>query len=146
MSLLPVRRRGAAAIEFALWLPVLMLFISAVVDWGVYMTTRVTVARAVMEGTRSGAAIFEPPNVPPGSRILPRTIARTTQVFTDMGVPCGSPDCFQVTVCAVGQGGPCKNPPVPAIVIEASLPYNPFFGFIPTPSNITERFEMAVER
>jgi hypothetical protein len=140
------KRRGAAAIEFAIWLTVLLMFVSAVVDWGIYMTTRVTVARAVMEGTRTGASIFEAPNSGPrGSRIVPRTIRRTEQIFTDMGIPCSSPGCFRVEYCDTGEGGPCRNPPLNAIVIEARLDYTPFFGFVPTPDRIVERFEMAVE-
>lgn len=146
-------RRGVAAIEFALWLPVLLLFVSAVIDWGSYMTTRVTVARAVMEGTRSGAAVFEPPTVvPPGSRIVNRTIARTERVFTDMGLTCSNPSCFQVQYCTIGAAADfgddpalCTNPPIVTLVVEATLPFTPFFGLIPTPTDITETFEMAVE-
>jgi hypothetical protein len=128
-------RRGAAAIEFALWLPILLMFLSAVVDWGSYMTTRVTVARAVMEGTRTGASVF-----------VPQTIARTNRIFTDMGINCTNPGCFRVRYCSIGDGAaPCRNPPLDAIVVEARLDFTPFFGFVPTPPRIVERFEMAVE-
>lgn len=139
-------RRGAAAVEFALWLPILLIFVSAVIDWGSYMTTRVTVARAVMEGTRTGASVFEPPNIGArGSRIVPRTIQRTEQIFTDMGITCASPGCFRVEYCDTGEGGVCRNPPLNAIVVEARMPFVPFFGFVPVPDSIVERFEMAVE-
>lgn len=138
--------RGAAAIEFALWLPILLMFISAVVDWGVYMTTRVTVARAVMEGTRFGAAVFEPTTVPPGSQIVPRAVNRTERLLQDMGINCAAPSCNIVaTYCDTGDGGPCNGPPFDGLVVSVSLPYRAFFDFVPTPVQITETFLMAVE-
>jgi hypothetical protein len=139
-------RRGASAIEFAMWLPILLMFISAVVDWGVYMTTRVTVARAVMEGTRFGAAVFEPTTVPAGSQIVPRARSRTVKLLQDMGITCAPPGCsINVTYCDTGQGGPCQNPPFDGLVVEVTVPYRPFFDFVPTPDLIDEKFLMAVE-
>jgi hypothetical protein len=139
-------RRGASAIEFAMWLPILLMFISAVVDWGVYMTTRVTVARAVMEGTRFGATVFEPTSVPEGSQIVPRARARTVKLLQDMGVACAPPGCnIDVTYCNTGQGGPCQNPPFDGLVVEVTVPFIPFFDFVPTPDRIDEKFLMSVE-
>jgi hypothetical protein len=142
----PSPKRGASAIEFAIWLPILLMFISAVVDWGMYMTTRVTVARAVMEGTRFGAAVFEPTTVPAGSQIVPRARARTTNLIQNMGVSCAPPGCnIQVTYCNAGDGGPCSAPPFDGLVVEVTVPYVPFFDFVPTPDQINEKFLMAVE-
>jgi hypothetical protein len=145
-STLRRKSRGAAAIEFALWLPILLMFVSIIIDWGFYMTTRVTVARGVMEGARRGAAQFEPTTVPAGSQIVPRARARTLQVLEDMGITCTGPSCLlQVTYCDTGQGGPCQNPPFDGIVVQVTLDFEPFFGFVPTPDRIQESFEMAVE-
>ncbi|MEQ1507890.1 MAG: TadE/TadG family type IV pilus assembly protein [Myxococcota bacterium] len=140
------RRRGAAAIEFALWLPVLLMFLSAVVDWGYYMTQRVAVARAVMEGTRRGAAQFESPAVAAGSVIGPTAGARASLVLTELGITCPAANCIvSSTYCDTGQGGVCNNPPIDALVVQIQYDFEPFFGLVPTPAGITERFEMAVE-
>ena len=78
----PAHRAGSAAVEFALWLPVMLMFVASVVDYGFYMTRRVTVARAAMEGARMGAAVFEADNVAPGSMIVPIAESRAGEVLT----------------------------------------------------------------
>jgi Flp pilus assembly protein TadG len=53
-----VRRRGergAAAVEFALVLPVLMLIVLGCIDWGYYFFVDQIVTNAAREGARSGA-------------------------------------------------------------------------------------------
>lgn len=139
-------RRGASVIEFAIWLPVLLMLISAVIDWGSYMTTRVSVARGVMEGARRGASVFEPTTVPPGSQIVPKAKARTKLVLEDIGVDCAPPGCvIDATYCNAGQGGPCQNPPFQGLVVRVTTGFEPFFGFVPVPTQISESFLMAVE-
>jgi hypothetical protein len=139
-------RRGVSAIEFALWLPVLLLFVSAVVDWGHYMTTRAVVARGVMEGCRTGATIFEPPSVVPnGSMIEPRAQARTALVLGDLGITCPAANCvLQVDYCDDGDSV-CSGPPFDALQVRVEYQFVPFFGLIPTPPEIREQFIMATE-
>jgi hypothetical protein len=144
-------RRGASAIEFAIWLPILLMLISAVVDWGLYMTTRVTIARAVMEGTRRGASVFEPSSVPPGTVIVPKAEARTALVLDDMGVNCAPPGCtIDAQFCQAGDGGACADRdgraiPFRGVVVRVTTGFEPFFGFVPIPDQISESFLMAVE-
>lgn len=45
--------RGAAAVEFAILLPLLFLFLGGIIDFGRYMYTRVTVTNAAREGVRA---------------------------------------------------------------------------------------------
>lgn len=140
------RARGVSAIEFALWLPVLLLFVSAVVDWGYYMTTRAALARGVMEGCRSGATVFEPPNVAPrGALIEPRAEQRTQLILSSLGINCPGAKCsLQIDYC--DNGDPiCSNPPFDALQVRATLQFEPFFGLIPIPPQINERFVMATE-
>ncbi len=47
------RRRGAAAVEFALWLPFVALLFSCLVDFSQYMSQKHGVTRAAREGARS---------------------------------------------------------------------------------------------
>jgi Flp pilus assembly protein TadG len=48
--------RGAAAIELALLLPILLLVIGGIVDWGRFMYTEVTLTNGAREGARAGLA------------------------------------------------------------------------------------------
>lgn len=142
------RLRGASAIEFAMWLPILILFVSAVVDWGYYMTRRAALSRGVMEGCRAGSTIFEPSSVAPiGSLIRTKAITRTTLILHELGIECPSADCtLNVDYCNNGDticGTPA--PPFDALQVNASLDFNPFFGWIPIPTVINESFVMAVE-
>ena len=139
-------KRGSAAIEFALLSVVLFLFLSTVVDWGWYMTQRVTVARAVMDGARVGAATFESSHVADGSLTVPAADARTKDVLADLDMPCGDLYCtVTVTHCSINEGGVCGNPPFGAIHVALTYDYVPFFGFIPTPATLNSEFIMATE-
>jgi Flp pilus assembly protein TadG len=58
---MPLRRfrrseRGAAAVEFAVVAPVLLLFIFAIIDFGRFLATHNRLVSAVREGARAGAA------------------------------------------------------------------------------------------
>jgi Flp pilus assembly protein TadG len=50
-----VRDRGAAAVEFALVLPLLMLLVLGCVDWGYYFYIDQLVTNGAREGARAGA-------------------------------------------------------------------------------------------
>lgn len=138
-------RSGSAAIEFALWLPVLLLFVSATVDYGFYMTQRVAVARATMEGARGGAAIFEPDAVFPGTNIVPASTNRASDILTQLGIPCPSASCaISVNYCPAGDAA-CGSPPFDGLKVEVTYQFTPLFGLIPIPTQIREELVMAVE-
>ena len=48
-------RRGSAAVEFALVLPVLMLLLFGIIDFGRMMNARITLSEAAHEGARAAA-------------------------------------------------------------------------------------------
>jgi Flp pilus assembly protein TadG len=141
------RSRGAAAIEFAFTLPLLAFIVAAVIDWGSYMTLRVTVARGAMDGARAGAATREPTSVADGSLIVPAANQRTIDVMSGMNRPCVGPGCVVTsTFCAIGQGGnPCSSPPLQTIHVNVTYAYTPYFGFVTVPSQVNESFMMVVE-
>lgn len=140
------KSRGAAAIEFALTMPVLFLLLSAVVDWGYYMSTRVTIARTAMDGARAGAASRNDPSTGP-DEIVVNAQARAAAVLLGMGKTCGGGCAITATHCAVNQGTPaaCQTPPLQTIVVTVQYPYTPFFGWVATPVNLKESFMMVVE-
>ena len=51
------RDRGAAAVEFALVLPLLLLIIFAIVDFGRMLNAKITINEAAREGARAAALV-----------------------------------------------------------------------------------------
>lgn len=142
-----LKRRGSAAIEFGLTLPMIVFLLAAVVDWGSYMSLRTSVARAAMDGARRGAAVMEDDTVTTGSLIVPAAETRAELILQEMGLTCTSPDCTVTgTYCAVGQASSnCGSPPLNTVLVTVSYAYNPLFGFVSVPTMITERSVFAIE-
>ncbi|MEQ1565111.1 MAG: TadE/TadG family type IV pilus assembly protein [Myxococcota bacterium] len=137
-------RRGSAAMEFAIWLPIMTFMVSAVVDYGYYMTRRVSVARSAMEGARLGAAVYEPTAMAPGTDIQPKAKARAEDMMTSMGIPCAG-SCVVATYCPDEAGSACGDPPFDAVEVDITYPFTPIFGIVPIPTEIHEVQLMAVE-
>jgi hypothetical protein len=51
---------GQALVEFAFVLPVLLLLMVAIIDFGIIFYTQITVTNAAWEGARAGATIVDP--------------------------------------------------------------------------------------
>jgi Flp pilus assembly protein TadG len=51
----PASERGAAAVEFAILLPLLILLVFGILDFGRYYSARITVTHAAREGARAFA-------------------------------------------------------------------------------------------
>jgi len=51
--------RGGAAVEFALVLPVLLIILFAILEYGWYLTYQITLSHAVMAGARTGVKARE---------------------------------------------------------------------------------------
>ncbi len=61
-------QRGAAAVEFALVLPVLLLVMLGAIDWGHYFMVEQIAVNAAREGARVGS--LHPPSSPDGDMVL----------------------------------------------------------------------------
>jgi Flp pilus assembly protein TadG len=81
------RDRGAAAVEFALLLPVLLLIIFGVIDFGRALNAQITLTQAAREGVRL-AALGEP-----------NVVGRTQAAATGL-----TPVTVTVTGCPAGAG------------------------------------------
>lgn len=81
------RDRGAAAVEFALLLPVLLLLVFGLIDFGRALNAQITLTQAAREGARL-AALGQ-------SNVASRTQAAATGL---------SPVSVSVTACPVGAG------------------------------------------
>ena len=54
------RQRGASAVEFALILPLLLLFIFGIIEFGFYVYNQQVITNACREGTRAGIVARNP--------------------------------------------------------------------------------------
>lgn len=81
------RDRGAAAVEFALLLPVLLLIVFGIIDFGRALNAQITLTQAAREGARL-AALGEP-----------NVVSRTQAAATGL-----SPVAVAVTACPAGAG------------------------------------------
>ncbi|MGD0376165.1 MAG: TadE/TadG family type IV pilus assembly protein [Streptosporangiaceae bacterium] len=81
------RDRGAAAVEFALLLPVLLLLVFGIIDFGRALNAQITLTQAAREGARL-AALGQPD-----------VVSRTQAAATGL-----SPVAVTVTACPAGAG------------------------------------------
>ncbi|MCA9493016.1 MAG: pilus assembly protein [Myxococcales bacterium] len=128
--------------------PMLVLVLAAVIDWGAYMSMRTSVARAAMDGARRGAAVYEDSTVAnPGDNIVPAAEARAQLILDEMGFGCSAPTCYiEGEYCDVGEvANNCGAPPLNAVLVTVTYQFTPFFGFMAAPTVITERSIFASE-
>jgi Flp pilus assembly protein TadG len=97
------RERGAAAVEFALLLPVLLLILFMIIDAGRALNAQLTLTEAAREGARL-AALGEP-----DSTVSSKTVAAATGLS---GV------IVSVTGCAPGAG------PTSSATVSVSYPFS----------------------
>jgi Flp pilus assembly protein TadG len=100
--------RGSAAVEFALLLPVLMLIIFGIIDFGRYMNARIVLSQAAYEGARAAA-------------VTDSTDAATAAVNRIAGGLGGTLDTPQVSVCS--------EPPAPNETATVTLTFHLKFAF-----------------
>lgn len=93
------RERGAAAVELAIIMPLLLLFIAGIVDFGRFFMTEIQLTNAVREGARVAVIGETPANV-----ILRTTTAAPVVAGLVVTIPqsCPSGGGGDVTVRATG--------------------------------------------
>ena len=128
-------RRGSASIEFALTLPIVILLISAVVDYGWYIAQQTQVLQAVGDGARHGITVASDAVPAPEDA----AVAHTQTVLTGLGIPCNvDDDCeFEARIDTVGD--------LRAMRVSVTLNYTPIAGLVPNPEKITAETVMAME-
>ena len=89
--------KGLVAMEMALMLPVLLFLLMGIIDFGVLMTDRASMASASREGARAGILL----TAPPVTEAEIATVVRNA--LTNAGWD--STDVAAVTVTVTGNGG-----------------------------------------
>ncbi len=126
-------RRGAAAVEFALMLPVVMLIASAVLDYSWYLHRSADVLTATRDGTRFGATVEQTDD--------PVTSAtdRATTSLTDMGFDCAGASGCDIDAELDEVGGRA------VLRVTLRVDYTPVIGLVPTPDDMSATLVMALE-
>jgi Flp pilus assembly protein TadG len=114
-----MRRRGAAAVEFALCLPPIVLIVGAIIDLSSFLTLQQVVSRAARDGARVGSTVIEGATAT-GVEIEADAMAQADLLLTEAGLPCDA-DC-SITAEWVDVDG------VMYVRVAISYPYDPFVG------------------
>ncbi len=121
---------GASAVEFALLLPVLMLLLFGIIEFGLALHRQTILTNASREGARLGIVQSSPPI----------TAAAVDTVIDNYLGPAGIPPAT-VSRNIVGVPGSVTGAPV---IVTLTLPYTPITKFI-SPINLVARTEMRHE-
>ena len=124
-------RRGAAAIEFGLTLPILTLFVLAVIEYGWLFSQQTAVLYAVRDGTRV-AVTFSADDAES------EAVDHVERVLAGFGVDCGQVTCQTFTTLAGGAGSRTLR-------VLTSLPYDALTGMVPVPSTLSAEMTMMME-
>lgn len=131
-----VDQRGAAAVEFALVAPMVLLLLFGVIGYGFLLTFRQAISQGAAEGARSAAvwsAVYSPSQ--DGDRVAAAT-ASVDEALGSYGVSCaGLATCtVHIAPCAGSATTRCA-------LVEVSYPYraHPIFArvpFVPLPETL----------
>jgi Flp pilus assembly protein TadG len=126
-------RRGHAHLEFALVLPVLLLIIYGIMEYGWMFFQRTAVQEAARVGCRRGATVS--PNLDYAAVVEQATLA----AFDRLGVDCDRALCT-VTTEALGEE------PRLQLQCTVSVVYVPLLTIVPTPERLSSGFQYYFEQ
>lgn len=126
------RERGAAAIEFALVLPVFLTVVFGVIEYGFVFYQQFNLAGAVRDGLRQGVTISQSVSPDPRSTAVQKAQAN----LQTLGI---SPATVTLTATYSGSA------PTKTMTLNATMAYVKLIGFVPTPSQLKYAMTMMLE-
>lgn len=126
------RRRGGAAIEFALVLPVLLALVFGIIEYGWVFFQQANVLSAAREGARLGVTVDQGSSPDPAST----AVTRAQAVLNEYGM-----DGAGATITASYAG----TTPQETLTVNVQIPYDPLIGFVPTPPSLQAEMTMLLE-
>jgi hypothetical protein len=129
-------RRAATAIEFALALPLLVVLMAAVLDYGWFFFAESLAVHAVREAARQGSMVSESSD-PNGGEVASGVIA---EAMAQAGFDCtaGSGACVVTTSYTGPEGGRLLQ-------IDVRVAYVGLTGIVPVPEAISARASAFLE-
>lgn len=126
-------RRGHAYLEFSLVLPVLLVFIYGIMEYGWMFFQRTAVQEAARQGCRHGATVS------PYDDYATEVETATMAAFERLGVDCDVSQC-RVTTETLGE--------VPRLTLqcEASVEHRAILNVVPTPERLGAGFQYYFEQ
>lgn len=126
-------RRGAAAVEFALTMPVLLVMIFGVLDLSWYIRGATAVVNATREGLRMGVTVAQEDG--------PDAMAdeQIQAVLLGYGIDCEGAYACEIEVTSTQVDG------LDALTANASISFLPLVGLTPAPELVRATLTMALE-
>ena len=128
-------RRGASALEFALTLPVVMVVLAGILEYGWYLFQLANVVHALRDGTRIGVTVPLEEATPPTARAE----AHARAIMRGLGVPCDEEDGCTVTAVVI------PNEDFDVLTLTIEVDYTPIVGLLPSPSQLQGSFTMMMQ-
>jgi len=128
------RRRGAAAIEFALCLPMICFILFGILEYGWVFFQHANVIASVRSGVRFAATQPTSSTVETDAEDLVRT------TLSGLGFNPSNVASAQVTATRNG------SYPTETITVRAEVPYTPIAGLVPAPAEIAYEMTMLLEQ
>lgn len=132
------RRRGGAAIEFGLWLPVMLTIVSGITDVSWMMSRYHQVVRAARDGARVGVSIVEDEDTSYGTKIKAAAEAHAEAILDGVGMPCD--DRCSVKADIVTNDG------LDYLEVDVTYRYDPLLGMLPLQTDLNSRFVMMLQQ
>ena len=126
-------QRGAAAVEFALSVPILLAILFGILDYAWYIKQATDVVHATREGLRLGVKVDQVDNP------TAATSTQTTAVLQAFGLDCESDLVCEISAVSTTVDG------LDAIHLSVVVPYEPLVGMVPTPEALYADLTMALE-
>ena len=134
------QRLGGAAIEFALWLPVIMTMISGIIDVSWMMSRYHQVVRAARDGARVGVAIIEDDDTTYGAEIKAAAEDHTEALMDGVGLECSTnPNCDVVADIVTEDG-------LDYLEVSVTYRYEPMMGILPLRTDLNSAFTMMLQQ
>ena len=128
-------RRGASALEFALTLPVVMVVLAGILEYGWYLFQLSNVVHALRDGTRIGVT------VPLAEATSPTTRAEehARAIMNGLGVPCDAGDGCTVSAVILPNGD------FDVLQLTIEVDYTPIVDLLPSPGQLQGSFTMMMQ-
>lgn len=130
------RRRddGAAAVEFALVVPLLLILVFGMITYGYLLSFRQGMSQGASEGARAGAVWAAAYQTTQDSDRIAAAKTQVDNALSSYGVSCASGATCNVTIA------PCGN--AKCVTVQVTYPYGtdpltPSFPFVPLPDTLS---------